>query len=104
MADHTAAEVLAAIDIVAEVPDIGLMRVSLGDLRARLEQRVEHDRAIGLAYGRSAHLYLEGEPIPEDPANLGALIRAAVEATGATITEPPRMVAEDLAEEAEHRD
>ncbi|MBF6213734.1 hypothetical protein IU487_22210 [Nocardia puris] len=87
----TAAEKLAAIDIVLAAPDIGPLRVPLGGLRARIEQRVEHDRAIGLAYSRCAR---RGDA-PDDPATLGALIRAAVESTGATITDPPPARAEE---------
>lgn len=94
MADHTAAERLAAIDVVLSLPNANRMRGPLMDARARIERRVEHDRAIGLAYGRRAGLYIDGEPLPEDTANLGALIRAAVESTGATITDPPLTLGE----------
>lgn len=85
MADHTAAEVLAAIEIVSEMPDIGRLHSVLRTMRARIEQRIEHDEAIGLAYLRQC---VDRDPNPED---VGAAIRRAVEATGATITDPPRM-------------
>ncbi len=94
MPDHTAADRLAAIDIVLSLPNANRMRGPLMDARARIERRVEHDRAIGLAYGRRAGLYLDGESLPEDMADLGALIRSAVESTGSTITDPPLTVAE----------
>lgn len=87
MADHTAAEVIAAIDIVAEIPDVGRLRSVLRTMRVRLEQRAEHDEAIGRAF---LHRYGEMVAAGPDaiPAEVGWLIRAAVESTGATITEP----------------
>lgn len=88
MADHTAAEVLAAIDIVLDLPNANRMRGPLMDARVRIEQRAEHDEAIGRAF---IHEYRSLEKDAEF-VNVGALIRAAVEKTGATITEPPRAV------------
>lgn len=82
MADHTATEMLAAIDIVSVLPDIGRLSAVLGRARSRIEQRIKHDEAIGLAYLRE---HLDRDPNPED---VGAAIRKAVESTGATITEP----------------
>lgn len=84
MADYTAAEVLAAIDIVSEMPDTGRLRSVLRTARRRIEQRIEHDQALGEAFARAAVPEWRDLPLTE----VGALIRAAVEATGATITEP----------------
>lgn len=86
MADHTAAEQLAAIDIVAALLDTGgthnaRVAASLSTIRRRVEQRNEHDRAIGRAINPER---IVGTP----PETIGAAIRAAVESTGAIITEP----------------
>ncbi|WP_328439156.1 hypothetical protein [Nocardia puris] len=93
----TAAEQLAAIDTVLEMlsPNRRNLMSELRGIRERIAARLDLERRIGLAYGRSANLYLDGEPTPEDPANLGALIRAAVESTGATITDPTHAKAEE---------
>ncbi|MGW6699617.1 hypothetical protein [Nocardia sp. NPDC055049] len=87
MANHTAAEVLAAIDIVTGLPDTGRLRAALANLRDRIEQRAEHDQAIGHAFlDRYGAMVAAGPDAV--PAEVGALIRAAVEKTGSTITEP----------------
>lgn len=81
MADHTAAEVLAAIDIVTGLPDTGRLRAVLRTARRRIEQRADQDRAIGAAFAVR-------RPDQATYEEWGALIRAAIESTGATITEP----------------
>ncbi|MBW0270762.1 hypothetical protein ATM97_07010 [Nocardia sp. MH4] len=97
MADHTAAEVLAALDIVTGLPDTRRLRAALASLRDRVVQRADQDRAIGAAFAAR-------RPDEATHEEWGALIRAAVEATGATITEPPpRAVeaADEITEEAD---
>ncbi|MFD3748359.1 hypothetical protein [Nocardia sp. NPDC058633] len=98
MADHTAAEQLAAIDIVAQLvndePYDGLAR-PLELLAAHITQRREHDHEIGVAFNRGVHSTGQGR----NPAELGALIRAAVESTGSTITPP--IVDGEIAEESD---
>lgn len=98
VADHTAAEKLAAIDIVAGLLDTGgthnaRMAASLRTIRRRVEKRNEQDRAIGAALNPERFI---GTP----PETIGAAIRAAVESTGAAITEPilDAELADDAAE------
>ncbi|MGW6698826.1 hypothetical protein [Nocardia sp. NPDC055049] len=96
MAEHTAAEQLAAIDIVAALLDTGgthnaRVAASLSTIRRRIEQRSEQDRAVGAAFNPERFV---GTP----PETIGAAIRAAVEKTGAIITEP--IVDAELAEDA----
>jgi hypothetical protein len=86
VADHTAAEQLAAIDIVAALLDTGgthnaRVAASLSTMRRRIEQRSEQDRVLGAAFNPDRFV---GTP----PETIGAAIRAAVERTGAIITEP----------------
>lgn len=94
MADHTAAEVLAAIDIVAELlgdtPSTVGMQRALERLAARVTERQLHDREIGAAFATR-------RPDTATHEEWGALIRAAVEATGATITDPPRALPDEEA-------
>lgn len=100
MADRTAAEQLAAIDTVAELlgdtPSTVGMQRALERLAARVTERQLHDREIGAAFATR-------RPDTATHEEWGALIRAAVEATGATITEPPRAVeaADEITEEAD---
>ena len=86
MAD-TAAGQLAAIDTVVTLLDQDSATdrralYQLRTLRRRIEARATQDEAIGKAFAASTGL-------ADPPAYVGALIRAAVEATGATITPPP---------------
>lgn len=104
MAD-TAADQLAAIDTVtallaADGRHIGT-QVALDGLRRRIMQRAEHDQEIGKAFLRRYGAMVAAGP-DAVPAEVGALIRAAVEKTGATITEPPRP-AEDTTEKDDAR-
>lgn len=101
MADHTAAEVLAALDIVTGLPGAVRLRAALANMRDRVEQRAEHDEAIGRAFLHRYGAMVAAGP-DAVPAEVGALIRAAVETTGATITEPPR--ADKADDDAEERD
>jgi hypothetical protein len=91
VADHTAAEQLAAIDIVtnllaADGKHIG-SQVALDSLRRRITERANHDRDIGKAFKDRFGALVAG-PVSAD--EFGRFIRAAVESTGATIAEPPR--------------
>ncbi|MEU3013392.1 hypothetical protein [Nocardia asteroides] len=90
MAD-TAADQLAAIDTVANLldhenaPDRRAL-AQLRTLRARIEQRAAQDEAVGREFmARYRSLGYSDPPLDI----VGAAVRAAVEATGATITDPP---------------
>lgn len=94
----TATDQLAAIDTVVDLLDQDSATdrralYQLRTLRRRIEARAAQDEAIG-------RVFAEAHAIDSSTAAAwGAGIRAAVEATGATITEPP--TAPDCADDQE---
>lgn len=100
----TAADYLAAIDTVAglislDAPTDRRVLAQLRTLRDRIELRASQDEAIGRAFLHGYGAMASDVPVLS-PAEVGALIRSAVESTGATITDPPRTDECATAEEA----
>lgn len=91
------AEQLEAIDTVADAfaqfAFHAAPRVALDSLRNRITRQLEDDREIGRAFERMTEGGSPGDRgTTVDPALIGAVVRAAVQATGATITAPSRLV------------
>lgn len=67
----------------------------LDSLHRRIQQRANHNRDMGIVFRRQYGERLDVQLASASADDLGELIRAAVEATGSTITDPPQPATEE---------